>query len=160
MNDLRIPINPTGEAIDDMFANYYWIEEVEFADTTVWNYAAIYQAPWFRGTAGADTLTGTSGDDTIYCDAGDDTLSAGAGDDTFVFKAGFGNDTVNGFAVGALTDDVLEFDGVSGVTDFASVLALCTQVGSDTVIDVDASNSINLSNVSLASLREDDFRFV
>jgi Ca2+-binding RTX toxin-like protein len=49
------------------------------------------------GGAGNDTLLGADGADTLTGGAGNDTLNGGAGNDTFVFAAGFGSDTVQGF---------------------------------------------------------------
>ncbi|MGO7530065.1 calcium-binding protein, partial [Rhizobium ruizarguesonis] len=152
------------------------LDRIQFADGTVWDRAQIQAASWIRGAAGNDTLTGTSGNDTLtggagsdvlnggagndtlYGDAGNDNLTGGTGDDLFVFKAGFGNDTVTDFTIGAGSVDVLDI-GTDVFADFASVLAAASQVGADTVITHDANTSITLKNVALTSLHHDDFRF-
>jgi hypothetical protein len=43
--------------------------------------------------------------------------------------------------------------------DFGSVLAAAAQTGSDTLVTLDANNSILLKNTTLSSLHQDDFRF-
>ena len=110
------------------------------------------------GGAGNDLVSGNDGNDVLIGGAGDDTLTGGTGDDVFVFKAGFGKDTVADFRAGAGSDDVIDFSS-NLFTDFASVLAAATQVGGDTLISHDASNTITLKNVALTSLHHDDFRF-
>ena len=53
----------------------------------------------------------------------------------------------------------MQFD-TNVFADYASVLAAAKQVGADTVITLDASDTITLKNVSLANLHQDDFFFV
>ncbi len=102
----------------------------------------------------------TSGDDIIegFGNTGD-YLEGGAGNDVFVFKPDFGWDTVGDFVAGAGTGDVLEFRG-GVLTDFEAVLAAASQVGNDTIINIDGTNGITLANVNLADLHRDDVRFV
>ncbi|MDB5460799.1 MAG: cbhB, partial [Caulobacteraceae bacterium] len=49
------------------------------------------------GTSGNDTISGGAGNDTITGGLGNDVLTGGTGADTFVFKPGFGHDTVTDF---------------------------------------------------------------
>jgi Ca2+-binding RTX toxin-like protein len=110
------------------------------------------------GGAGNDAISGNDGNDILIGGAGNDTLTGGSGDDAFVFRAGFGKDTVTDFVAGAGSLDVLDI--VTDLfADFASVLASATQVGADTVITHDVNTSITLKNVALTSLHHDDFRF-
>ncbi len=88
-----------------------------------------------------------------------DNDGCGSGNDTFVFKAGFGHDVITDFVAGAGTDDAIEFQN-NIFADFDAVLAAASASGSDTVITVDADNSITLQNVALASLHQDDFHIV
>ena len=86
------------------------IDQVRFADNTVWNRAFIESnivtgAP----TSGADTLTGFDTNDIIHGESGDDTIYAGAGDDKVFGEAGYdslygegGNDILDPGADGAL----------------------------------------------------------
>ncbi|MFK0207727.1 calcium-binding protein [Agrobacterium sp. NPDC090283] len=102
----------------------------------------------------------TTGDDVIegFHNTGD-YLEGGAGNDAFVFKPDFGWDTIGDFVAGAGTDDVLEFRG-GVLADFEAVLAAASQVGNDTIINIDGTNGITLANVNLADLHRDDVRFV
>jgi len=109
--------------------------------------------------SGNNTVAGGGGNDVITGGAGNDVLTGGSGGDTFVFKAGFGQDTVTDFTAGAGSGEVIEIqDGM--FTDFAAVQAASQQVGSDVVITVDASNTITLQNVTLANLHQDNFHLV
>ncbi|MDQ4409042.1 MULTISPECIES: hypothetical protein [unclassified Rhizobium] len=76
-----------------------------------------------------------------------------------MFKPEFGWDTIGDFVAGAGTDDVLEFHG-GVLADFEAVLAAASQVGNDTIINIDGTNGITLANVNLADLHRDDVRFV
>ncbi|WP_299629338.1 calcium-binding protein [uncultured Tateyamaria sp.] len=107
------------------------IEEVHFADGTVWTLGDIEQfiniatplADYLTGTDGDDlisgmdghdTLVGGLGDDTLYGDAGDDALEGNSGADVYVFGVGWGHDTIYGadptdtinFEVGISTADI------------------------------------------------------
>lgn len=106
------------------------------------------------GGAGNDVIKGGSGHDVLAGGAGDDLLYGGSGNDAFVFAEGFGQDRIADFG-GA---DVIQFE--AGLfADFAAISAAAEQVGQDVVISLDADNALTLSNVALASLSADDFRF-
>jgi len=126
--DMIIKILTTGESIKVQNAFYvynnssnqkYYLENIEFADGTVWNKDDIIkQMKKRKGTSGndnvsgygylygysdyetfymgdgADTVNGGDGNDTIYGEAGNDTLNGGVGNDTLV--GGAGNDTMQG----------------------------------------------------------------
>ncbi len=179
-DDLGIIVNATGQTItvDDHFrlANE-GLETIQFADGTMWDRARILSEAWFRGTTGDDTITasagadridggagddrldGGEGDDRLIGGAGDDVLSGGSGDDLFVFRAGFGRDTITDFSAGEDSDDVIEFDSITGASTYAQVLARAADDGTHTTITIDADNSIVLQNVVVADLGADDFRF-
>ena len=101
----------------------YPIEQIVFADGTVWDSALISEKSrnvtgssdndtiiahttddvifhalagddTLRGNAGNDLLDGGDGDDILYGNAGDDTLIGGAGNDALY--GGTGNDTLTG----------------------------------------------------------------
>ncbi|WP_281173396.1 calcium-binding protein [Xenophilus azovorans] len=92
-------------------AGAYRVDEVRFADGTVWNVAAI-KAMVQQSTEGNDTLYGYAvgdvlsgglGNDTIYGYGGDDTIDGGEGNDTLrggdgadLLLGGEGNDTLYG----------------------------------------------------------------
>ena len=108
-----------------------------------------------------DTLTGNSGNNTLTGLSGNDTLTGAGGNDTFVFLPGFGNDTVTDFMAGPNSGphDLIAFDHTI-FADFDAVVAMSAQVGTSTVITVDAQHTVTLANVSLGSLHHDDFAFV
>jgi Ca2+-binding RTX toxin-like protein len=80
----------------------YAVENLKFADGTVWNVAAV-QAKVLASTAGndilyglagADAINGGDGNDTIYGNGGDDILDGGTGVDNL--QGGEGNDALRG----------------------------------------------------------------
>ncbi|MFB9978584.1 beta strand repeat-containing protein [Mesorhizobium kowhaii] len=116
-------------------------------------------ADTLTGNTGDNSLNGGTGNDRLTGAGGDDLLTGGANNDTFVFRAGFGHDTIMDFAAGATVSDVIEFSQDLFV-DYTAVLAAASDVGSDTLITLDANNSILLHNVTVASLNANDFLFV
>ena len=180
--DLMIDVASTGARIeiDQHFSSTtqnFGIERFEFADGTVWDHAKINSETWYRGTnsgqtitgsafndnidgaGGNDTIGGNAGHDQLVGGAGNDTLTGGAGNDAFVFRAGFGVDTVQDFKDTATENDIVEFS-TSVFADYAAAYAASAQVGADVVITFDASNSVKLKNTTLTNLDTDDFRFV
>jgi Ca2+-binding RTX toxin-like protein len=126
---LDIVINATGEAlrIEDHFrSEQFGIEQILFADGTVWDTNAIAAKYIYGGTAGndsinpgsaaADTLSGGAGNDTLIAAAGNDTLIGGTGNDNlrgdtgsdvYRYMKGDGSDTINDES-GSISDiDVL-----------------------------------------------------
>jgi Ca2+-binding RTX toxin-like protein len=113
-----------------------------------------HQGETLDGRGGDDFLFAGNGGDRLIGGDGDDRLSGGHGPDTFVFGPGFGHDIVTDFSHA----DHIEFDG--GVfQNFKQVQAASHQVGNDTVITLDADNSITLLGVTSQSLHASDFDF-
>jgi len=110
------------------------------------------------GGAGNDAILAGGGNDIIIGGAGDDIMNGGAGADNFVFNAGFGHDTITTFGDTGTDQDTLDFS-VSVFANFAAVQAASHQVGTDVHIDVNGATGIVLTNVTLANLGADDFRF-
>ena len=116
--------------------------------------AGSHKGETLDGRGGDDFLFAGNGGDRLIGGDGDDRLSGGHGPDTFVFGPGFGHDIVTDFSHA----DHIEFDG--GVfQNFKQVQAASHQVGSDTVITLDADNSITLLGVTSQSLHASDFDF-
>ncbi|ATM05927.1 hypothetical protein CRN15_19350 [Raoultella planticola] len=112
----------------------YQVEQIVFADGTVWDVAAV-KAMLLAGTAAAqslqayregseihagggnDMLTGDNGNDALYGEAGDDTLDGSFGND--LLSGGTGNDTLKGgsgndiylFNAGDGQDTIIESSG-------------------------------------------------
>ena len=84
------------------FASSFQVQEVAFADGTVWDVAALRlmalegtEGPdQILGTSAAETLTGRGGNDQLDGGGGNDVLRAGAGDDAL--QGGAGNDLLDG----------------------------------------------------------------
>ncbi|WP_261747853.1 calcium-binding protein [Pseudomonas citronellolis] len=100
--------------------NSYRLEEVRFADGTIWDIELI-KAMLLQGGEGNDTLTGYATDDHLSGGAGNDRLSAGAGNDWL--EGGIGNDTLYGDAgndtlVGGAGNDYLHGGDGSDVYRF------------------------------------------
>jgi len=70
-------------------------------------------------------------------------------------SATIGNETVNGFNP---AHDVIDFN-IALFANYAAVLGAETQVGSGTVITVDATDSVTLANVNMAALSSHNFHF-
>ena len=118
--------------------------------------AGTHKGETLDGRGGDDFLFAGNGRDRVIGGDGNDRLNGGGGPDTFVFGPGFGHDDV-------VTDfghaDHIEFDG--GVfQNFNQVQAASHQVGADTVITLDADDSITLLGVTLSSLHASHFDFV
>ncbi|MDD3608545.1 MAG: putative Ig domain-containing protein, partial [Halothiobacillaceae bacterium] len=119
------------------------IEELHFADGTVWDAAQLGAAAVFEGTQGNDALgvgyttegvhfQGLAGDDQLSSSVGDDWLDGGEGNDTLyasdgadILDGGQGNDTLNGgsgndtylFGQGYGQDTIWDYDQSAGNHD-------------------------------------------
>ena len=116
------------------------------------------------GQAGNDTVNGNGGNDTLIGGLGNDTMNGGNGNDVFVFRPGFGNDTIIGFdanpAGGQDRLDLRDF-GITA-TNFSSRV-LFSDLGPDALITIDgnAAQTLRLAGIgSLAALTQNDFLLV
>jgi Ca2+-binding RTX toxin-like protein len=146
MSDLFLSIKSTGEMVtvkDYFVAAANQVEQVVFANGTIWTATTISALLPLTGTAGADLILGTggadiivaSGRDTIYAGAGNDTITgtlgggdifAGDGNDTIIINGnnydngyiygGKGNDTFI-YAIGDKHVDISDFDTTAGNVD-------------------------------------------
>ncbi len=119
------------------------VEQIQFADGTLWNAADIKQMvlqgtpedDLLIGYSTDDTITGLAGADTIYGNAGADTIDPGAGDD--YAEGGTGND-VYVFGRGSGNDTVVDYDDTAGNVD---TIALAADVlPSDVTLEIDETN--------------------
>lgn len=126
--DLEITVEGTGGADKIVLPLYFereiwydqinsWINEIRFADGTVWDLAEIHRQmgegteydDTYKGTAADDVVTGLAGNDELYGQDGNDSLDGGDGNDRLNGDAG--NDMLSGGA----GDD--ELDGGDGYND-------------------------------------------
>ena len=149
--DFIVYLNGTGERIivtEQFNQNYYRIEEVAFADHTVWDRSAINATAGIGGTdgndflsgdffndvlggfGGNDTISGGGGNDLLIGGIGKDTLTGGLGEDTFVFqnladsgKSASTRDLIIDFVVGEDSIDLSAIDAIMGGADDAFAFA-------------------------------------
>jgi Ca2+-binding RTX toxin-like protein len=90
-------------------ASGYLVEQIRFADGTVWNVDAI-KARMLLGTAGDDTIVGYAGADVLDGAGGKDWLDGKGGTDTYKFGRESGNDTIEESSETSRHTDVVKFD--------------------------------------------------
>ncbi len=106
---LFIAIKATGETLkvqDQFYSTGYGVEQIVFANATIWDRTAIQQAAWIKGDGADNTLTGSSANETLDGGGGNDTLKGGAGSDVYRFGIGSGNDIVIETSGAADTDRI------------------------------------------------------
>jgi len=94
-DESNLYLNIEGTTDQVVLANWFWIdayriEQVEFADGTVWDSETLSAMTTFSGTPGEDALSGGQGKDMLQGLDGDDSLFGGEGAD--VLEGGAGND--------------------------------------------------------------------
>jgi hypothetical protein len=98
------------------------------------------------GGDGNDKLAGDAGNDLLIGGAGNDGLTGGPGIDTFLFRPGFGKDTITDFS----KNDILDLNGL-GFANGAAAKAAMIQMGDDVVLRV-GSDKLVLEDVTLAEI--------
>jgi len=121
------------------------------------NTAAATNAVVIDPVANASFAVGAGA--TIVLGQAGDKITAGTGPDTFVFHAGFGAESITGFATSGSAADVLQFDK-SEFADWAHLLGATKQVGANLQITLDASDVLTLKNITLASFTSSSAHFV
>jgi len=140
--DILITVHATGETIlldDQLRTTRHGIEQLEFADGTIWDRSIIAsqsaafvsttdnasantvdgdaQNDVLLGMGGSDVLNGLEGDDRLFGGLGDDTLSGGIGND--LLRGGTGSDLLQGGA-GGDTYIYSRGDGADTIDDVGS----------------------------------------
>lgn len=109
------------------------------------------------GGNGDDILRGGAGNDMLVGDKGDDTLTGGSGTDTFVFRSGFGHDTVTDFNGGG-EHDVINVAGTE-FADFAALSDSLVDTDRGVVLSLEDGSTLTLNHVVKANLSASDFHF-
>jgi hypothetical protein len=123
--------------------------------------------PGGQATQAVSVMVGSAGSDVIHADQAVDVLIGSGGNDSFVFNAHIGQQTIADFTPGADKIDISQISGVtadnlaSWISGGNGVAAHATQVGSDTLIDLDqtphGTDTILLKNIVLSNLHASDF---
>ena len=102
-----------------------------------------------------ENLRGSSHEDTLKGDAGNNVLTGLGGGDTFIYSGGA--DTVTDFS--QAQGDIIDVSDVAGINGFADVVALMSQVGPDTLIDLTGTggDTITLAGITYTDLQDFDF---
>jgi Ca2+-binding RTX toxin-like protein len=146
--------NQYGEASRDVLINVENIVGSIYNDTITGDAAANR----FTGGDGNDVLNGMGGIDYLYGGNGNDRMTGGTDADVFVFNAGFGNDTITDFWVGAGRTDRIWFQG-AGAADQTSPTWSVADSSAGAVITIVDQGTITLTGVTVAQLHLDDFIF-
>ena len=110
---------------------------------------------YIYGLKGRDLIDGGGGRDLIEAGAGNDRITGGPGPDLFIFKAGFGNDTLTDFSL--VDDEKLDVPQTEFPTTSAAVNAAEPSGTSDTLIRAPSGATILLKNVFVNDLTSDNF---
>lgn len=108
------------------------------------------------GNAGANKLVGGEGDDTLSGGKGADLLSGGANNDIFVFRTGFGKDTVTDFTSG---EDRIDLSGVKGISNYNDLMSHHITVSGDDLVIREGHDMLVLRDTQRADLNMTDFIF-
>lgn len=111
------------------------------------------------GSAGGATITAAStfnAHEVLIGGPGDTLNAANFGQDTFVFTGDFGHNTVNNFHPAL---DLIQLQA-SQFGSLANVFADLHQVGADSVLTLDASHIVTITNTALANLTSANFHLV
>ena len=154
--DLVLKINGTTDQItidDSIIDSLMRVEEVRFADGTVWTYSKLLELSIgatdgndvlsgdatnnsMFGGAGNDTLTGNGGNDRLDGGIGNDLLRGGVGDDTYLFGRGAGQDIVrDSIAVGNRAGN----DTVELAVDITTADITVVQSGYDLILKINGT---------------------
>ena len=127
--DLRFLVNANDHlSVKDWFSSsHQYIEQINFANNTSWNFDTIFTTPIISaGSANADNLVGWHGIDSLDGGGGNDTLDGASGNDLIdggdgqdlitdhfgvnTLRGGAGNDTIRsrGTFAGGSGDDLLQ----------------------------------------------------
>jgi Ca2+-binding RTX toxin-like protein len=122
------------------------VQQVTFADSTVWNRADILALlPGYitvNGSAGDDYLYGTAGVDHIDGKGGTDVLTGNGGNDIYAVNNEGTNVTINNTASGSSSHGTLQFS-----SDFSEETLWFKQAGNDLVVqEIGHSTQVTVTN--------------
>ncbi|UVC07078.1 calcium-binding protein [Rhizobium sp. TH2] len=115
-----------------------------------------------RGNNGDNTVSGNKGDNVLFGGDGNNILAGGAGDDrliggadidTFVFKTGYGHDTIEYFQDGL---DYLDLVGWKGLRDIDVLMSHAREANGNLVISF-KGDELTIENFTKVQLDPGDF---
>jgi Ca2+-binding RTX toxin-like protein len=106
------------------------------------------------GNEAANSLYAGSGGSTLDGAGGNDLLIGGTGQDIFWITRGGGSDTVADLTAA----DVVRLDGY-GFSDFASLQATMSQLGSDVLVALGGGETLTITGHAIADLTPSEFAF-
>ncbi len=102
-----------------------------------------------NGGAGNDTLNGGNQNDRLIGGTGDDTMNGGNGLDIFMFAAGSGADTINGFDANAANgQDLLDLTALGITAANFAARVLIEDLGANTRVTIDGLDTMLLVGVN------------
>jgi Ca2+-binding RTX toxin-like protein len=101
-------------------------------------------------------IDGGDGNDTLIGSSFNDNLTGGAGDDTFVYAPGGKADIITDFTADSNVDKI-NLKAFASLHTFSDVMALASQVGTSTVLNFGAGDSLTLQHVTKTNLDAGDF---
>ncbi|KAB2847377.1 MAG: hypothetical protein F9K44_13630, partial [Hyphomicrobiaceae bacterium] len=170
--DLQIKVLSTGQIITDRqffrwsgsaadwAQNGHGIEQIKFADGTVWDRTRLQKEAWLRGDATANGLGGSGLDETLDGGARDDVLAGAAGSDTYRWAKGQGNDFISEDDETGVDKLILEDVASGGVRlSYQGDTLLITILATGEVIQVDdqfkdVGNLLTEANVKAYGLEQ------
>ena len=105
------------------------------------------------GNGGNDKLRGAEGRDKLDGGRGTDTLTGGKDADVFVFKKGYGHDTISDFKNNVDDIDLRSYD----FSSVGKVLSKADQVGGDVHIELGGDDVLIIKKFNLSNLDKADF---
>ncbi len=108
------------------------------------------------GNSGNNKLSGLAGVDSLGGGKGNDLLIGGANADTFIFKTGFGHDTIMDFENGI---DKIDLSKWSAISNFADLKAHHLSQSNGDVHITAGSDMLNLHDTKINQIDHSDFQF-
>jgi Ca2+-binding RTX toxin-like protein len=108
------------------------------------------------GLDGADTIDGGKGNDRLDGGLAADILTGGKGADIFVFKTGYGADTVTDLTNGT---DRIDLKGLDEVTSFADLKSNHLTVSGNDLVITAGTDTLTIEDTKKSELDASDFLF-
>jgi hypothetical protein len=141
-------------------SGYLWADDLNLSATS--NELILYQPNiTITRAAGSESLLVGTGTDPLSYDHIETIDATTSGDEHFVFGAGFGAETINGFAASGASPDTIQLAtssfsyltaGMSQAQDLAAVLAHASNGPSGLTIGDSNGDSLTLLKVSIATI--------